>query len=235
MALSLQAFGVLLVAGVLGTAGGTTSLVSYPALLAVGVPALPANVANLVALVACWPGAALTSARELAGHRAWLLRGLPVAAATAAAGSGLMLVTPPGAFARIVPVLVAAGSLALLAQPALTALRQRRARGDRALLLVTVGVLSVYSGYFGAGSGVMLLAAVAVLLDPRLPRANAVKNMLIGASAIASAVVLVLAGPVDWRAVTPLALGLVAAARSDRSSLDGPPRGSCVGASPLSA
>ena len=195
------------VAGVLGTAGGITSLVSYPALLAVGVPPVPANVANLVAVVACWPGAALSSRRELAGSAGWLRRGLPVAALGAAAGAGLLLVTPPAAFGRIAPFLVAAGSLALLAQPALTAVRQRRARDGRRLLLGTVGVLSVYSGYFGAGSGVMLLAAVAILLEPQLPRANAVKNMLIGASAVASGVVLVLVGPVVWRAVVPLGLG----------------------------
>jgi uncharacterized protein len=211
--LDLEADGVLVlagaVAGVLGTAGGITSLVSYPALLAVGVPALPANVANLVALVACWPGAALASRRELTGQGSWLTRGLLVAAVAAATGSGLLLVTPSGAFARIVPLLVAAGALTLLAQPALTALRQRwDRRNGQLLLLISVGILSIYSGYFGAGSGVMLLAAVAVLLDPGLPRANALKNMLVGASAVASAVVFVLAGPVIWAAVLPLALGL---------------------------
>jgi uncharacterized membrane protein YfcA len=135
---------------------------------------------------------------------------MPIAAMAAAAGSALLLVTPPDAFARIVPVLVAAGSLTLLAQPALTAVRGRRTRDGRLLLLVTVAVLSVYSGYFGAGSGIMLLAAAAVLLDPRLPRANAVKNMLVGASAVASAVVFAVAGPIDWHAVAPLALGLFA-------------------------
>jgi uncharacterized protein len=196
------------VAGVLGTAGGITSLVSYPALLTVGVPALPANVANLVALVACWPGAALTSQRELVGRASWLTRGLPVAALAAAGGSALLLVTPSGAFARIVPFLVAAGSLTLLAQPALADLRQRRQGSNQPLLLVVIGVLSVYSGYFGAGSGVMLLSAVAILLDSRLPRANAVKNMLVGASAVASAMVFLVAGPVVWHAVVPLAAGL---------------------------
>src|SRR4051794_41984495 len=66
-----------LVAGVVGTAGGITSLVSYPALLAVGVPPLAADVANLVALVACWPGSALVSRRGLAGARGRPARGLP--------------------------------------------------------------------------------------------------------------------------------------------------------------
>jgi len=61
-------------AGTIGTAGGVTSLVSYPALLAVGVPALPADVANIVAVVACWPGSAMASRVELDGQRAWLQR-----------------------------------------------------------------------------------------------------------------------------------------------------------------
>jgi uncharacterized membrane protein YfcA len=76
------------------------------------------------------------------------------------------------------------------------------------LVLVVVGLVSVYSGYFGAGSGVLLLVVAMVLLDPGLPRANAIKNMLIGASAVTSAAVFIVAGPVDWAAVTPLALGL---------------------------
>ena len=59
-------------AGTVGTAGGITSLISYPALLAVGVPPLPANVTNIVALVACGPGSALASRPELAGKGPWL-------------------------------------------------------------------------------------------------------------------------------------------------------------------
>src|ERR1700753_3116639 len=100
-----------IVAGVVGTAGGITSLVSYPALLLVGIPALPANVTNIVALVACWPGSALASRPELAGRRSWLLRWLPVAAIGGAAGSALLLSTPGGVFTRVVPFLVLTGSL----------------------------------------------------------------------------------------------------------------------------
>jgi uncharacterized membrane protein YfcA len=204
----LVAAGVL--AGAVGTAGGITSLVSYPALLAVGVPALPANVANLVAYVACWPGATLASRRELVGLRRWMARGLPVAACGAGAGAALLLSTPPGAFSRVVPFLVAAGSLALLAQPWLTARFPRHPHKAGAFVLPLVGLVSIYTGYFGAGSGVMLLAVLLVLVDERLPEANAVKNMLVGAGAVAAAAIFVLAGPVDWRAVAPLAVGLFA-------------------------
>ncbi len=213
----LAAAGV--VAGVIGTAGGITSLVSYPALLAAGVPPVAANVANLVAVVACWPSSALASRRELTGTSRVLRAALPVAAGGGVAGSVLLLVTPPGVFVHVVPWLVLAGAAALLAQPMITA--RRGVSGVRAseppspgratapALLGWVAALSVYGGYFGAGSGIMLLAALLVLHDPRLPEANAVKNMLVGAAAVASAAVFVAAGPVWWSAAAPLAAGLL--------------------------
>ncbi len=115
----------------------------------------------------------------------------------------LLLTTPPGVFSRLVPFLVAAGSLALLVQPWLT----RRWRPTTSPL-VGVGVLSIYSGYFGSGSGVLLLALLLVLVDDRMPQANAAKNMLLGAGSVASATIFVALGPVDWTAVVPLAAGL---------------------------
>jgi uncharacterized membrane protein YfcA len=195
-------------AGMVGTAGGITSLVSYPALLAAGLSPLVANVANLVALVACWPASALVSRPELIGTAPWLRRSLPVAAAGGVAGSVLLLVTPPGIFNRVVPFLVAGGSLALLVQPRLAARREQQHSDRGVLVLALVGALSVYGGYFGAGSGVMVLALVLVLFESRMPQANALKNMLIGAAAVPSAAVFVLAGPVSWLAVAPLGAGL---------------------------
>jgi uncharacterized membrane protein YfcA len=204
----LLAAGVL--AGLVGTAGGITSLVSYPALLVAGLSPLSANVANLVALVACWPGSAIASRRELTGTGRWLRPGLPVAALGGVLGAALLLVTPPGEFVRVVPFLVLAGSLTLIAQPWLTA-RHARSHGEsRVVALVLVAVLSVYGGYFGAGSGVMVLTATLVLVDDRLPYANAVKNMLIGGAAVASAGLFIAWGPVDWLAVIPLGIGLFA-------------------------
>jgi uncharacterized membrane protein YfcA len=194
------------VAGIVGTGGGITSLVSYPALLAVGLPPLAADVANLVALVACWPGSALTSRRELTGSGRWLARGLPLAALGAAGGALLLLTTPSELFGHLVPFLLAGGSLALLFQPVLT--RRLHTRRGPLLALPVVASVSVYSGYFGAGAGVLLLATLLVLVDRRLPEANAVKNMLNGAATLAAATVLVVAGPVVWAAVVPLAAGL---------------------------
>jgi uncharacterized membrane protein YfcA len=79
--------------------------------------------------------------------------------------------------------------------------------GRVAAALVVSGVISVYGGYFGAGSGVMLLVVALILIDARMPVANAVKNMLVGAAVVASAVLLIAVEPVVWSAVIPLACG----------------------------
>ena len=198
-------------AGLVGGAGGITSLVSYPALLAAGLAPLTANVANIVALVACWPGSALASRPELAGKGPWLRRWVPVAAVGGPAGSVLLLATPPGVFAYVVPFLVLAGSLALLAQPWLSA-RQQQLGGPRGARRVVLPLglvgMSLYSGYFGAGSGVMLLALLLITTEPHLPTANALKNMLLGAATLTSAAVVATAGPVDWRPVLAMGAGL---------------------------
>jgi uncharacterized membrane protein YfcA len=134
-----------------------------------------------------------------------------VAGIGGAAGAALLLLTPPGVFDRVVPFLVALGSVALLLQPRLAA-RHARGTGYRRRLILPTGVLSlsVYNGYFGAGSGVMTLALLMVTVDDHLARANALKNMVIGAGTVASSAALVIFGSVDWSAVVPLGVGLFA-------------------------
>ena len=212
MTLSYHAAALLgagIIAGLVGTAGGITSLVSYPALLAVGLPPLSANMANIVALLACWPGSAIASRPELAGKGSWLRRWVPVAALGGALGSALLLSTPAGIFGRVVPFLVVAGSAALLAQPRLSARRQRLP-GPHIRLGLPIGLLALtaYGGYFGAGSGVMILALLLFTTDSDLPNANALKNMLVGATVVMSAIAFAAFGSVDWAAVAPLSVGM---------------------------
>lgn len=205
----LAAAGTL--AGIAGTSGGITSLVSYPALLWAGVPPWQANIVNIISLVACWPGSALASRPELEGQRQWLQRWAAVSAAGGTAGSLMLLFTPPGVFGKVVPFLVAAGSLALVLQPRIAARSHGSAHGSARLLLpVGVMILSVYNGYFGAGSGVLLLALMLLSVDDQMPRANALKNMLVGAASIASALIFAVLSKVSWEAVAPLAAGMFA-------------------------
>ena len=204
----IAAAGIL--SGIVGSAGGITSLISYPALLAAGIPAIPANVANIVAVAACWPGSALASRPELKGTASWLRRWAWVTAAGGAIGAVLLLSTPPGAFGRIVPFLVAAGSLVLLLQPRFSALRGDHAHTSTPVLLAGLLPVSAYSGYFGAGSGVMTLSLVLLTVDQHVARANALKNMLIGTASVTSAVIFIIFSPVDWAAVLPLSIGMFA-------------------------
>lgn len=198
-------------AGVLGTAGGITSLIAYPALLAVGIPPLSANVTNSIALLGSGLGATLGSRPELRGHGATLRRWAPVAVVGAVAGALLLLATPPGVFAWIVPFLVAAAGILLLVQPRITRWHAAREQpiGTPVIAAAIVGV-TIYDGYFGAGSGVLMIAVVLILIDHDLVRANALKNVLLFIADLLPAVLFALAGPVVWAAVLPLGVGALA-------------------------
>jgi len=115
-------------------------------------------------------------------------------------------------FARVVPFLVAAGSLALLGQPWLAARPSWRPDAGWGRLLLPCGIvlLSCYNGYFGAGSGVLTLALLLLTTEPLLAAANALKNMVVGAATITSAALFAVLTQVAWGAVAPLALGLFA-------------------------
>jgi uncharacterized membrane protein YfcA len=168
---------------------------------------------NLVALLASWPGSALASRPELRGQGPWLRRWGLVAAAGGTVGSLLLLGTPAGVFGRVVPFLVAAGSVALLLQPRIAARPAGQSGGSRAsAMLLPCGLfaLSAYNGYFGAGSGVLMLALMLLTTEPVLVNANALKNMLVGAATITSAVLFAVLTHVDWTAVGPLAAGIFA-------------------------
>ena len=205
-------------AGLSGTMAGLASLFSYPALLAAGLPAVAANVTNTVALTVTSVGAAAGSRPELTGQWSTVRRFAVLTALGGALGAALLLVTPPGAFEKVVPVLIAGAAAVLLFQPRIRAAVLRTAGEDedrRGGPLVLAGILAVgvYGGYFGAAAGVMLLALLLVALPVSLLQGNAIKNVLLGLSNAVAAVGFALFAPVDWWAVLPLALGALVGAR----------------------
>ena len=115
-------------AGLSGTMAGLASLFSYPALLAAGLPAVAANVTNTVALTVTSVGAAAGSRPELTGQWPTVRRFATLTALGGALGAALLLVTPPGAFEKVVPVLVGGAAAVLLFQPRIRAAVLRRAR-----------------------------------------------------------------------------------------------------------
>ncbi len=128
-------------AGVVGSAAGLASLISYPVLLAIGLPPVTANVTNTVALIGSSIGSVFGSRLELRGQDD-LRRHLPVAMLGGAAGAALLLLGPPGTFQRLVPYLVAGASLLLLTGPRLRKLRGRRTADTRSADTRTADVRS---------------------------------------------------------------------------------------------
>lgn len=202
----LAAAGV--VAGIIGTAGGITSLVAYPALLAAGIPPLTANVTSSVALLGSGVGSALRAAPDLAGHSRTLRVWLPPTVLFSLAGAVLLVVTPSGVFDRVVPFLVATGSILLLGQPLVSRWLARRGRGVHPLLVGVVGALvASYNGYFGAGSGILMIALLLMTTEPALHRANALKNVILVAADLLPAVLFAVLGVVVWHAAIALGVG----------------------------
>lgn len=200
--------------GLTGSMAGLASLVSYPALLAVGLPAVSANVTNTVALVATGVGSVWGSAPELRDQRRRARRLAVMAVAGGVTGGVLLLITPAGLFTRLVPWLIGAGSLAILARrggpPAVPA-------GDAAVpgweVAAAVFAIAVYGGYFGAAAGVIMLAVLMWSTGEGLPRSNALKNLLLGVTNAVAAVAFAVFGPVRWAAAVPLAAGFLAGGR----------------------
>jgi uncharacterized membrane protein YfcA len=193
-------------AGLTGSMAGLASLVSYPALLAVGIPPVAANVTNTVSLLSNTVGTAAGTRRELRGQRRRLTRLSTVAALGGLAGAVLLLATPSAAFERIVPVLIALGAALLLLRDPL-----RRWAGHRSMsapvLSGLVFLIGIYGGYFGAAAGVLMLAVLAVAATEPFPVTNAVKSVALGASNLAAALIYAVVAPVDWRAAALLAVG----------------------------
>lgn len=199
--------------GLAGSVAGLASVVSYPALLAVGLPPVSANVSNTVALVFSTVGSVAGSRPELTGQRA-RARGLAVVAmAGGVLGATLLLFTPSDQFALVVPWMIAGASIAVLLPP-----RPRRPPGHSEAptwrLSAAVFAIAVYGGYFGAAAGVLLLAALMFMTGEVLARSNAMKNLTLGVANAVAAVAFVLFGPVHWWAVLPLAAGFLIGGRT---------------------
>lgn len=192
-----------LVGGTVNGAAGGGTLVSFPALLAVGLPALRANMTSTVGI---WPGylGGVAGFRREVTAQSDRVRGLALPALVGAtAGSILLFTTPESEFSAIVPYLVLAACLLFALQPLLArALSRRSEEGEgRLRRLGAAGgtlVASVYGGYFGAGLGVVFLAILGFVLPDDLVRTNGLRSMLSLLVNTAAALVFVVHGDLAW-------------------------------------
>jgi uncharacterized membrane protein YfcA len=206
-ALLLLAAGTL--GGILSTAVSIASLVTYPALLALGVPPLSANMTNTVSLVLTGAGSVLGSKPELTGQGRRVIRLGIITAAGGGAGAAVLLLTPPRTFTVVVPVLIGCSSLLLLVQPRIKGLSASANGGNNAVYGVALFAVAMYVGYFGAAAGVMLLVVLSMMMEESLVTVNAVKNAISGMANAMAAVCFAMFGDVRWVFVWPLAAGFL--------------------------
>lgn len=226
-----------LTAGAVNAVAGGGSLVSFPALLAVGYPALTANVTNSVALTPGYFGGTVGYRRELSGQRGRVLTLGATSAAGAVLGAFLLLVSSQAFFERVVPFLIflACGLLAVQTPLARLVREHREGRaGGPALadrhtvpLLAAQFLAAAYGAYFGAGVGIMMLAILGIFLADTLQRLNALKGLLSLLVSVVAAIAFAFLAEVGWAAVAVMAvasllggqLGVVLARRLDDRTL----------------
>jgi uncharacterized protein len=220
----LQAAAVLgagFVAGGMNAVVGAGTLVSFPALLAVGLSPVVANVSSSLGVLPGSLAGAFAYRRQLGPLQPFLRRAVLPAALGGLVGALVLLLLPARVFAAVVPVLLVVAAALVAVQPRVArAVAARRPAGaDDAtaapaeaaappglVILGVVALVAVYGGYFGAGVSVMYLAVLGAVLGG-IQAANGAKNVLSTVSGLAAAVVFVLHAPVDWAAVVLLAAG----------------------------
>jgi uncharacterized membrane protein YfcA len=193
---ALAAFG----GGLVNAIAGGGSLITFPTLVALGVPPVIANVTNTVALCPGYFGATIAQRADLAGQRARLVLLLPLGAVAGAGGALLLLHTGESTFVTVVPFLILFAAILVGLQGKVRGWLEKRGGGARSetLAAIPVTIAAVYGGYFGAGVGVIILAALGVVLADTLTRLNALKQTISLTVNVTAAIVFAVRAPVDW-------------------------------------
>lgn len=206
-------------AGLVNALAGGGTLITFPALLAAGLPPVAANVTSTLALAPGYFGATLAQARDLGGQGRRLALLLPPAALGGAAGAWLLLRSGDRAFGALVPWLILFAALLIAVQNPLRAWLFARRRPDaagaaaaamHAALPLATALAAVYGGYFGAGLSVIVLAVLGLALEDSFTRLNAAKQAIAFAVNVAAAACFAISGRADWLAVVVMAIGALA-------------------------
>jgi len=192
-----------------GIAGGGT-FITFPTMLAVGIPALTANVSSSVGVMPSYLGGIRGFRSQIATHKSLLLRLLPSCLAGAATGCALLFLGSAATFRAIVPWLIAGGTVLFACSPLIT---KRLRHIDHAhpsrtwTLYVGIFLISVYGGYFGAGLGILLLALMAVALPLDILELQGIRSVLSTVINACAGIIFLIRGHLCWTAVTMLLIG----------------------------
>jgi len=201
-------------AGAVNALAGGGTLITFPTLTALGLPAVAANVTNTIALAPGHLGATLAQKKDLAGQRARVKRLVPAAILGGLLGGLLLLFTSERVFRQLVPFLILLASALLAVQEPVRAWLQRRLgthahASHEGWAVLPVFAAAIYGGYFGAGLSVIVLAALGLLLDDSLTRLNATKQAIGFAANTAAALLFLFSGQVHWAVGLVMAVGAV--------------------------
>ena len=200
-------------AGAVNALAGGGTLITFPILTFLGIPAVAANVTNTVALCPGYFGGTLAQRKDLRGqtHRLWIV--LPAGIVGGVVGGYLLLQTGERLFRELVPYLILLASVLLAIQDPVRAWLVRRlgkgqsGTGMEKWAWLPVGLASVYGGYFGAGLSVIVLSALGLTIDDSLTRLNALKQAVAFAVNVAAAIFFLFSGQVIWGVAFIMAVG----------------------------
>ncbi len=192
-----------LAAGIINALAGGGTLITFPVLTALGIPAVVANVTNTVALCPGYLGGTYAQRRDLKGQKKRLGVLIPAGIIGGVAGGFLLLQTGEKIFRELVPYLILFASLILAMQGNLKKwlikrITSRKPGQDSFISIATIVPSAIYGGYFGAGLGVIILAALGLFIEENLVRLNALKQLISLAVNVAAALFFVFSGKVFW-------------------------------------
>jgi len=209
------AFCAALAAGFVNAIAGGGTLISFPVLVAIGIPPVAANITNTIALCPGYFGGVMAQRKDLSQQKIRLFKILPVSILGGIAGGLLLLNTSENSFRILIPYLILMSALLLAFQPFLKKLVEARIQKPMhhktkdALILFVVFMAAIYGGYFGAGLGVILLAVLGLLIDDSLIKLNALKQIISLSVNVSAAMYFSFSDQVNWPIVAVMVFGSV--------------------------
>jgi uncharacterized membrane protein YfcA len=200
-------------AGAINALAGGGTLITFPTLLAIGVPPITANVTNTVALCPGFIGGILAQLKDLAGQRRRFWVFLSASAIGGVIGSILLLCTGERAFMALVPFLILTASCLLSVQELIRIWLVRRSAkaeakpGSETWAVILVGLAAIYGGYFGVAMSVVVLSLLGLMINDTLTRLNAIKQTVAFGANGAAAVLFIFSGKIVWPIALVMAVG----------------------------
>ncbi|TPR19582.1 sulfite exporter TauE/SafE family protein [Apilactobacillus timberlakei] len=196
-----------IISGIINSIIGMASLISYPALISVGIPPVLANASNTVALISSGISSTLSSLKELRGHWKQVTPVILLNAIGGLIGSVLLLHSSNAAFSKIIPFLIFFAACSILI-PKKQKLDQNKKSNGLFFEYLILGLVGIYVGYFGAGAGVIMIAVLSRISESPYNVYNATRNVATLASNLVASIIFILVANLYWKEIIILAIGL---------------------------